>query len=195
MTRTTSTTPAGRATRDRLVHAAMQAFATRGYRAASMDTIAAEVGVTRQGLLHHFPSKVKLLMAVLELRDEDDAALLATLRKRDEPLVEILLAMFRRHSQQPSLAQLFTVLSAESTDPEHPAHQWFVERYRRGRTIVAEWVASEQAQGRITSAIAPEPLTTAVLALMDGLQLQEQLEPEPLDIEQPLADLMALLTP
>jgi AcrR family transcriptional regulator len=195
MTRPTSSTPGGRATRDQLVRAALQAFAARGYRGASMDTIAAEVGVTRQGLLHHFPSKVTLLMAVLELRDEEGAALLASLRERDDPLGEILLTVVRHNAQRPGLAQLFTVLSAESTDPEHPAHEWFVERYRRGRAIVAEWIASEQARGRITSAIAPERLATAVLALLDGLQLQEQLEPEPLDIERALADLMALLSP
>ncbi|MDA0162106.1 TetR/AcrR family transcriptional regulator [Solirubrobacter ginsenosidimutans] len=194
MARVAYTTPEGRARRDQLVRAAMQAFAQRGYHGVTMDTIAAEVGVTRQGLLHHFPSKVDLLVAVLERRDEDDSELLSTLRAReDTPLAEILRAVLRHNAQRPGLAALFTILSAESVDPEHPAHDWFADRYRRGRILVAEWIAAEQARGRITSAATPQRLATSVLALLDGLQLQQQLEDEPLDIDGVLAELLALL--
>ena len=196
MTPRAATTAEGRATREELVRAAMRAFAAHGYRGASMDTIAAEVGVTRQGLLHHFPSKVKLLLAVIDQHDRDDAELLAELREQHGSLSEIVQAIFRRHAaEHANVAQLFTVLSAESVDPGHPAHDWFVDRYRRGRELVTEWIASEQAQGRITTAMAPGQLAIAVMALMDGLQLAAQLEPEPLDIERVTAELMALLAP
>ena len=47
----------GRATRDQLVRAAMEAFSDRGFRGASLDKIAAAIGVTKQALLYHFPSK------------------------------------------------------------------------------------------------------------------------------------------
>jgi hypothetical protein len=43
--------------------------------------------------------------------------------------------------------------------------------------------------------LAPERLTAAVLALMDGLHPQQQLEREPLHIDAVLVDLLALLTP
>jgi AcrR family transcriptional regulator len=195
MARTGYTTPEGRARRDQLVRAALHAFAKRGYHGVTMDTIAAEVGVTRQGLLHHFPSKVDLLVAVLERRDEDDAAFLAELREQqDSSLTEILRTVLRHNAERPGLAELFTILSAESVDPEHPAHEWFADRYRRGRVLVAEWIAAEQAQGRISRAAAPDRLATAVLALLDGLQLQQQLEREPLEIDEVLADLIALLS-
>ena len=49
MTRTTYTTPDGRATRDAIIETAMALFAVRGYRGTSIDAIAAEVGVSRQG--------------------------------------------------------------------------------------------------------------------------------------------------
>ena len=42
-----------------------------GYRGASLDAVAAAVGISRQGVLHYFPSKTHLLLGVLELRDED----------------------------------------------------------------------------------------------------------------------------
>ena len=60
-------------TREQVVRVAMEEFAARGYRGASLDMIATRIGVTRQALLHYFPSKVKLLLAVLELREQQDA--------------------------------------------------------------------------------------------------------------------------
>jgi AcrR family transcriptional regulator len=190
-------TPADvRATRDEVIQAAIRAFAERGYRSASMNAIAAEVGITRQGLLYHFPSKDDLLLAVIAFRDEEEAAELPRQVQRQESLSDIIQAALRRHAVEgETVARLFTVLSAESIDHEHPAHDYFVDRYRRGRQLVTDLIASEQAQGRITSAMPPEQLAIALLALMDGLQLQAHLEPEPLDIDRVASNLMALLSP
>jgi AcrR family transcriptional regulator len=186
----------GRATRDEVIQAAIRAFAERGYRSASMNAIAAEVGITRQGLLYHFPSKDDLLLAVIAQRDEEEGAELPQQIERHESLSDIIQAALQRHAAEgETVARLFTVLAAESIDPQHPAHDYFVDRYRRGRELVTELIASEQAQGRITSAMPPEQLAIALLALMDGLQLQAQLEPEPLDIDRVARNLMAVLSP
>src|SRR3954471_22080610 len=67
-------TPEGLAQRERILRAATELFAARGYRGAWLEAVAQEVGITRQGVLHHFPSKVHLLLGVLDLRDHDDAA-------------------------------------------------------------------------------------------------------------------------
>jgi AcrR family transcriptional regulator len=195
MSRTTTyTTPGGRATRDQLVRAAMETFAARGYRGASLDTIAAEVGVTRQGLLHYFPSKTKLLLAVLQLRDEEDAVALNEFAAREGTSVrQILGELLRHNATRPGLGRLFTVLSAESIEPGHPAHEYFVERYRRVRELFIDWIRAEQASGRITSAPAPESLAVSLIALLDGLQLQALLDPESVNPEQALDDLLAVL--
>src|SRR3954447_16016555 len=69
-----STTPEGLAQRERILRAAMELFAAQGFRGASLDAVAARVGITRQGVLHYFPSKGLLLLGVLDLRDEDERA-------------------------------------------------------------------------------------------------------------------------
>ena len=75
MTRARPTeTARGRTQRDRVLRAAMDIFSTQGYRGASLDAVADEVGMTRQGLLHYFPSKVQLLLGVLELRQRREPA-------------------------------------------------------------------------------------------------------------------------
>ena len=189
------TTPEGRATRDRIIDAAMEAFASRGYRGTAIDAIAAEAGVTRQGLLHHFPSKVHLLVAVLEQRDEEDKALAETLSETTTRFDEVLNGLMRHTAQREHLGRLFTTLSAESIDADHPAHAHFLARYRAAREGFAEWIARAQADGELTDAIAPEQLAAILVAAMDGLQMQQHLDDQPLEIEPTLEAFVALLRP
>src|SRR3954462_4626992 len=54
------------ATRARMVEAAIEEFAARGFKGASMDAIAARTHTTRALINYYFGSKEKLYMAVLE---------------------------------------------------------------------------------------------------------------------------------
>lgn len=56
----------GPSTRDRILGAALGAFAERGVEATSLDFVAAEVGVRKQTLLYWFPSKEQLLFGVVD---------------------------------------------------------------------------------------------------------------------------------
>ncbi|MBE2317507.1 TetR/AcrR family transcriptional regulator [Solirubrobacter sp. CPCC 204708] len=198
MARTPSyTTPEGRATRDRIIEAAMHAFAARGFRGTAIDAVAAEAGVTRQGLLHHFPSKVQLLVAVLEQRDEEDKALAETVAETDAGFAAVLDAVMR-HTAKPErehLGRLFTILSAESIDADHPAHEHFRRRYRAAREGFAEWIAQAQAEGAMVDTIAPEQLAAVLVAVMDGLQMQQHLDEQPLHIEDTFAAFLRGLRP
>src|SRR5689334_3100833 len=57
-----------------ILAAALEVFAERGYRAASLAAVAERVGLTQQGVLHYFPTKDALLIEVLRLRDQLDMA-------------------------------------------------------------------------------------------------------------------------
>ena len=179
----TTSAPKG-LTREQVVRVAMEEFAARGYRGASLDMIGARIGVTRQTLLHYFPSKVKLLLAVLELREQQDAERFIELaREHGWWFAELFPAVIRYYTEHPELTRLYTVLSAEAVDPEHPAHEWFVERYRRVRGQMADAIAAAQAAGHLSSDIRPEPQAAALLALLEGLQLQALLDPGAIDVE------------
>jgi AcrR family transcriptional regulator len=52
--------------RARAVVAATRLFAAQGFEATSVQAIADDVGVTKQAVLHHFPSKEHLRQAVLD---------------------------------------------------------------------------------------------------------------------------------
>ena len=53
-------------TRDKLLTEAEILFAEKGFYGTSINDVAATLGLTKPGLLHHFPSKEKLYGAVLE---------------------------------------------------------------------------------------------------------------------------------
>ena len=68
--------PHGRAeaaerTANRLVATARQAFATHGFAHVALDTLAAEAGVTRGALHHHFQNKAGLFEAVFRAVDAE----------------------------------------------------------------------------------------------------------------------------
>lgn len=60
--------------RARLIGASRRAFAEKGYAAASMDELTAEVGLTRGALYHNFGDKRGLLAAVVHQIDAEMAA-------------------------------------------------------------------------------------------------------------------------
>src|SRR3954471_8861897 len=175
--------------RERLLRTAMDAFAAQGYRGTSLDDVAAATGITRQGVLHYFPSKVHLLIGVLDLRHEDDEALVSRLVERHEGFADTLLALARHNATRLEIVRLFTVLAAESVEAEHPGHDWFVARYRRVRAELERDIAA----AGLDTAISARSLAALLTAAMDGLQLQHLLDPGEVDMVAPLADLLALL--
>jgi AcrR family transcriptional regulator len=60
--------------RTKLIAAARKAFAEKGYAAASMDELTAEVGLTRGALYHNFGDKRGLLAAVVNQIDAEMAS-------------------------------------------------------------------------------------------------------------------------
>jgi AcrR family transcriptional regulator len=185
----------GRERRDAILAAANEVFATRGFRGASLATIAKRVGMSEPGLLHHFASKEELLLELLKLRDQHDDERIGQARAAHADALSVLLELCRQNAERPGIVRLFTILAAESVDADHPAHDWFFERYRERSRQVAAGLAAEQRQGGIDPALDVDKLATEVLAMFDGLQIQWLLDPDGVDMVAVFEDFLERLRP
>lgn len=191
----TYTTPQGRTTRDRIIDVAIGVFASRGFRSVPLDVIADEAHVTRQGLLYHFKSKAELLVAVLEQHELDNAQHGAALfEANNRELIPTMRAYLNASVENRGLIRMLLVLAAEAMDNDHPAHGFFVDRYRKTRSGIEAFIAQEQASGRMIDAVPAHRLAAVAVAVADGLQLQEYLDEGSVELEETLADLLTLFT-
>jgi AcrR family transcriptional regulator len=184
----------GRLRRLQIIDAATQLFSSGGYRGTGLAGIAAQVGVTQAGLLHHFGTKERLLEAVVEHRSEQDAPLIGKIiGDGGLEMLERLPLLAEHNEQRPGLAQLFTVLVAENLLPDHPAHATFVERYRNLREAIVAALQVGQERGEIRTDVDLEAVTRRLIATLDGLQTQWLLDPEQVSLVESYTELGAAL--
>src|SRR5687768_5734701 len=74
------------ATRAKLLQAALELFANRGYSATPVDAIAEAAGVSAGLLYYHFASKPALLLAIFEQSLSDVQATFAAAEREQKPL-------------------------------------------------------------------------------------------------------------
>jgi AcrR family transcriptional regulator len=184
--RASRTYPKGDRRRAQLLAVALEAFSAQGYRNASMLQIAATCGVSRAGLLHHFPTKELLLEAVLDERDRiADERFYEGAADGQLDGVEFLsrlIAVIQHNTSQPGIVSLYAVLSSEATDPTHPAHDHFVARNVRSRLRVRRALDDLEARGLLRDGVDSTGLEVDIVALLDGLQVQWLLQPELIDM-------------
>ena len=177
--------PKGARKRAEIVSAAFEAFSVAGYRNASMVQIAAQCGVSRAGLAHHFPTKETLLAAVLEERDRVNGELFfqgfdATAGGLD--YFVRLVRVIEHNATTPGAVGLYATLSVEASDPGHPAHSYFIDRYTWLRRDLRQALAEVAGRGLVRPGVDLHGVESDLIALIDGLQIQWLLDPCSVDI-------------
>lgn len=162
----------GRAKQEQIIQAAIELFGEVGFHGASLRDISARAGISHPGLLHHFTTKAELLAAVLSHRDDVDRAALAADQAAGHSYFEAMTRLVEANQQRRALVELFAALSAESTSPSHPAHGYFVARYSEVKTTMQREFAALAETGQLRVGADPAREARALIALMDGLQVQ-----------------------
>ena len=183
--------------RARLLAAARTVFAARGFWGGTLNDIAVAAGLTRAGLLHYYPSKQDVLIALLEDRDKwvreaapDRTAEVTMIEYLDAEVADVLPALL----EERQLMQLAHMMTAEAADEHHPAHDWVAERYAGIRERLSDSVRSSIAAGEAPADLDPTATAAAMLATMEGLENQWLVDPEAVDVAHSLAQLRILLT-
>lgn len=159
--------------RREIVAAAAELFAESGYVHSSMRELAKRVGLSQALLLHYFADKEDLLVEVLNLRDASVADYLAEMVESDVAARSREVA--RHAAEHQGLTSLYIALSAEASDPNHPAHRYFVDHFEAAQQQTREPGAG--AEGQLPG-VDSDLVTTLGIAVMDGLQIQRQYRPE-----------------
>lgn len=165
-------------TRARVLEAAVEAFGRLGYRGATLQVIAEATGLTPSGITRLFGSKELLLRAAVDAWDESTSYSLVgddTGLGHLRALTQLLVA----HVGQRSMIELQARLLVEALDPDHPAHDQVMTRYRQVRRRIADQIRIAVDQDDLAPMTAAEALAEAhvLVAMLDGLQQQWLLDP------------------
>ncbi|MER6103556.1 TetR family transcriptional regulator [Streptomyces sp. NPDC001832] len=176
--------------RAEILRATLEVIAERGCRGASLSAVAERVGLSQQGLLHYFPTKEALLVAVLEERDQWDTG--GGTRSDGTWRIDLLTSLVEYNAMRPGIVQTFSALLGESVTEGHPAREFFTRRYTQVRASMAAMLRAEYGE-RLPGGLTPERAAPLLVATMDGLQYQWLLDPDSVDMSAAFQDFLALL--
>jgi AcrR family transcriptional regulator len=162
---------AGREAQRAIVDAARAVFAERGFRAGSLREVGERAGVSPANVVHHFGSKERLLVAVLQAREETSGEELLE-RFRHGEVVPALRELVEANSRDRELLRLYATLGSEATDSAHPAHEYFRTRYSDIRAYLAGAIEEARRHGALPPGPDAWHVAASLLAVMDGLQTQ-----------------------
>lgn len=117
--------------REKFLKAAKRLFAENGFDRTSIASIADELGLTKQALLHHFGSKKALYSVVLKETANRQGRIAKGLVNPDDPPVKkletILVASFENAIAEPLEAQLLMRELLENTNRSKTAGTWYLK--------------------------------------------------------------------
>ncbi|MBX5230010.1 TetR/AcrR family transcriptional regulator [Rhizobium sp. NLR9b] len=172
----------GEERRAEILAAAMRRFAEDGYQNAAIGDIAQDVGLSLPGLLHHFPTKVDLLLAILAKRDRDSADFIGHYRSDLRGLLKGMVEIFRRNAGMIEVIRAFAILNAESLMKDHPAKAWFLARATEMQKDIAATFQRAIADGLIDKRVDSRAMAAELIAVMDGLQMLWLRDPDRFDM-------------
>jgi hypothetical protein len=83
-----------------------------------------------------------------------------------------LRALVRDNIATAGLVQLSNMLSAEAINPDHPAHSWFIRRFKAARKTFEVVIQRGQDQGDFRADLSARDLSVLVVSVFEGMQAQ-----------------------
>jgi AcrR family transcriptional regulator len=170
--------PPKEAVRSRVLRAAGEVFAERGFAAASMDQVAAAAGFTKGAVYSNFASKDELFLALMaeevQRRVDGVSAALQTATDLPAALAAVNAELSRREAAWQLLFLEFWQRAVR--DPE--VRRRFVASRRDQRTRITATVARFLAEHPVRTGWDAESLTVVIIALANGLAVEALPDPE-----------------
>ena len=180
----------------RMLQAAMQLVASRGYANTTLEAIGAEAGYSRGLVSHRWGSKDKLLEELVNRVLEDfRKGLLERLRGLsglDAVFCEID-CYLEGMDDPPLSSRAFFVLMLESIGPAPQIREHFARFSSRWQASLERTITKGQEAGSIRVDVKPAEEARLLIATLRGLRTQSMLDPATSDIARDIAALKTTL--
>jgi AcrR family transcriptional regulator len=162
--------------RDRLLLAAKNLFATRGYENTSTIAIARAAGTSESQLMKHFGSKDGLLEAIFEHGWAQMAAHLESVRQMSDPLEKLRALLFGTMEALDRDPEMKELMLLESRRIRKQGNQvlltaGFIEFMKLVDSVLRDMRNS----GQLHPDLKPEALRSAIIGLTEGMLRDEML--------------------
>ncbi|MBD3005481.1 MULTISPECIES: TetR/AcrR family transcriptional regulator [unclassified Streptomyces] len=175
----------GEESRRRILDAAEELFAEKGFDKTSFVDIAARSGISRGSIPWHFKNKDGLLLAVV---DRANQRYLSLDHFSDRPALDEVLEQYVLLAREAAGRLMFSVLT-EALSSEGAVREEYQAHNAEQRRRVAHWL---KVMG-VRSASTRESLATAITGSVMGVSLMWQIDPDNVDIEAACKALAAMV--
>lgn len=180
----------GDESRRRILDAAEELFAERGFDRTSFVDIAERSGISRGSIPWHFKNKDGLLMAVFD-RAMDQ--FMSAEHYTSLPTLADILRDYASWVRSGNAALMFMTLTEamSSTGVVHAQYQEFVDQRRKG---LEAWLRAQRPDGLdpATAAARERAAAVTINGAVIGIHLQSLVDPEGVDLESSLQSLAAV---
>jgi AcrR family transcriptional regulator len=171
-------------TRARLLQAAGEVFADRGYDRASLDDVAAAAGLTKGAVYSSFASKDELFYALMAERIDERLALAAdAVERQSTPEAmgfDVGSGLVQMISSQADWHLLFIEFWARAVRDDRLRQDFALHR-RAARDVIARFLERQAAEVGVDLPAPAGQLAVAVLALSNGIAIEQLADPEGVD--------------
>lgn len=181
-------TPQGASSREKILDAAVELIAERGYSATSVDALCRRAGIVKTALYWHFGSKEGLLAAVIDrVASAWIDELRSTVSRAGEPeerLAVALAGMRRILEQRPELLRLLLSVLLERAEGDDETRAALQRAFLRARRAIVETIEATTPGVRD-----PDLIAHTIVSLMQGALLLRLADPEGTDLDRVFAEI------
>lgn len=186
---------AAKKTREALIDAATELFATEGLTGPSLDAICAHAGFTRGAFYVHFKTRDDLIVAVIEkvMGGFIDAIIATGEGDADLPTIVGTFAAAVESGAFPFRGHVRPHQILEACARSEKLHAKYVELLARARARLAATVARGQAAGSVRADVDPDAVAQLLLSVVLGVEVATELR-IPYDAATVARDVLKLLS-
>ncbi len=178
------TRPTRAETRVRLLQAAGEVFAKHGYDRASLDDVAAAAGLTKGAVYSSFASKDELFYALMREHIDERLALVSATVSRESTLADAkrdaAVGLGELISSEADWQLLFIEFWVRAVrDPD--LRDEYVRQRRVARELIAQFVERHAAHLGVKLRAPADQIAVVVLALTNGIAIEQLADPERID--------------